>query len=35
MNATILFPDYATAVASAKALGFWDDETATLQTITQ
>ena len=27
MNATLLFPDYPTAVASAKALDLWDDET--------
>ena len=26
MNATLLFPDYPTAVAAAKQLGFWDME---------
>lgn len=25
IHATLCFPDYATAVATAKALGFWDD----------
>ena len=35
MNATLLFPDYATAVAAAKSLGFWDDDSDTLRTSGQ
>jgi hypothetical protein len=35
MNVTLLFPDYETAVASAKALGFWDDDSDTLRTSGQ
>lgn len=30
--ATLLFPDYATAVAAAQALGFWDTEADRLRT---
>ena len=33
--ATLLFPDYATAVAAAKSLGFWDDDSDTLRTSGQ
>lgn len=29
--ATVLFPNYTTAVAAAKSLGFWDEETNTLR----
>ena len=32
MNVTLLFPDYETAVAAAKSLGFWDDDSDTLRT---
>jgi hypothetical protein len=35
MNVTLLFPDYHTAVAAAKALGFWDDDSDTLRTSGQ
>ena len=35
MNATLLFPDYETAVAAAKSLGFWDDDSDTLRTSGQ
>jgi hypothetical protein len=30
--ATLLFPDYATAVAAAKSLGFWDEDEDKLRT---
>ena len=35
MNATLLFPDYPTAVTAAKNLGFWDLESDTLRTSGQ
>jgi hypothetical protein len=35
MNATLLFPDYATAVAAAKSMGFWDDDSDTHHTSGQ
>lgn len=33
--ATLLFPDYASAVAAAKSLGFWDDDNDMLRTAGQ